>query len=100
LDLASGWLTVAGALHRAESDPDRLTELATQLDAGVALRRLASLAEVLGVTRLSDRLTPPASGARLVALDPRERIDEAWTDRRWRVRWPTSGQQARALVAA
>jgi hypothetical protein len=91
---------LAGALRRADLDPQRLAELAGQLDAGVAVRRIASIAEVLGLAQLADALPAPPRGARLVALDPQAPVEEAWTDTRWRVRWPIPPRQARALIDA
>lgn len=100
LDLCGGWGTLAGALPRADVDPERLVALAGQLDAGVAMRRIASIAEVLGLTKLSDALPLPPRQARLVALDPQEPVEERWTDTRWRVRWPMPPRQARVLIDA
>jgi predicted transcriptional regulator of viral defense system len=99
-DLAGGWLTLATALERASLDSEQLIQLSAQLDAAVALRRVASLAEVQGRVDVVRTLRPPDPTARVVPLDPREPGDEPWTDRRWRVRWPTSVSQARALVEA
>ncbi len=100
LDLCGGWSTLAGALRRADIDPERLAALAGQLDAGIAVRRIASVAEVLGLAQLSDALPLPPGQARLVALDPQAPAEEPWTDPRWRVRWPMSPRQARALIDA
>jgi hypothetical protein len=69
-----------------------------RLDAGIAVRRVASIAEVLGLTKLSDALPLPPLQVRLVALDPQEPVEEPWTDTRWRVRWPMPPRQARALI--
>lgn len=99
-DLAGGWLTLATALERASLDSDRLVQLSVQLDAAVALRRVASLAEVQGRVDVVRALQPPGPKARVVPLDPREPADDPWTDRRWRVRWPMSVSHARALVEA
>jgi predicted transcriptional regulator of viral defense system len=100
LDLCGGWGTLAGALLRADVDPERLVAFVGQLDAGIAVRRIASIAEVLGLTKLSDALPLPPRRARLVELDPQEPPEEPWTDTRWRVRWPMSPRQARALIDA
>jgi predicted transcriptional regulator of viral defense system len=98
LDLCGGWITLAGAVGRADLDPQRLSELAERWDAGVAVRRVGSIAEVLGLTQLADALPVPPRDTRLVALDPRAPVEEAWTDTRRRVRWPVSSRQARALI--
>ena len=100
LDLCGGWGTLAGALSRADIDPERLVALAGRLDAGIAVRRIASIAEVLGLTKLSDALPLPPRPQRLVALDPQAPAEEPWIDTRWRVRWPVPPHQARALVDA
>jgi predicted transcriptional regulator of viral defense system len=97
--LVGGWTTLATALNQSSYDPETLRQLAEQLNAGVALRRIASLADVTGVDDWSAALAPPPSNARLVLLDPQEAEEEPWTDLRWRVRWPTSRQQARELIA-
>jgi predicted transcriptional regulator of viral defense system len=100
LDLCGGWGTLAGALRRADIDPERVAALAGQLHAEIAVRRVASVAEVLGLTELSDALPLPPRSARLVPLDPQEPVEEPWTDTRWRVRWPVPPRQARALIEA
>jgi predicted transcriptional regulator of viral defense system len=99
-DLADGWVTLATALERASLEADELIRLSAQLDAGVALRRLASLAEFQGRVDLVRALRPPSPKTRVVPLDPREPADDPWTDRLWRVRWPVSARHARALVDA
>lgn len=97
--LVGGWNVVAGALTRARIDLTRLTELANELDGGPALRRLGSLDEALGRGQFADGLRPPASDARILPLDPRAPSEDPWTDERWRVRWPTSRQSGRELLA-
>jgi predicted transcriptional regulator of viral defense system len=98
--LAGGWSTLATALDHADADPQKLTALAEQLDAGIALRRVGSLAATHGLEELHAGLQPPAPDAPLVSLDPRAPLEEAWIDMRWRVRWPTSTRHARELVTA
>lgn len=98
--LAGGWTTIASALTRAQIGPDELTALAEQLNAGVALRRIGSLAEALGLDELAESLPSPSSAVRPIRLDPREPLEEPWTDARWRVRWPTSRHHAMELVSA
>jgi predicted transcriptional regulator of viral defense system len=100
LDLCGGWITLAGALRHADLDPQGLAELAGRLDVGVAVRRIASIAEVLGLTGLADALPAPPRDTRLLALDAQAPVEEAWTDTRWRVRWPMRSHQARALIDA
>ncbi len=98
--LVGGWATIAGALSSASVDPAALIVLAGRLNAGVALRRLASLAEAQGLGELADRLPSPPPDARLVALDPREPPVNPWTDRRWRVRWPIPPRHGAELAFA
>jgi len=97
--LVGGWKVVAEALMRARIDPSRLTELAHELDGSPALRRLGSLDETLGRGHFADSLRPPAGDARILPLDPRAPSEDPWTDGRWRVRWPTSRQSGRELIA-
>lgn len=97
--LAGGWTTIAEALSRADVDPARLSTLGERMMAGVALRRLGSLAEAIERRELAEGLPTPVPEARMVVLDPREPAERPWTDRRWRVRWPISPEQASELIA-
>jgi predicted transcriptional regulator of viral defense system len=94
--LIGGWSTIADAVSRAPIDPARIAALSDQLAASVALRRIGSLSQAVGLDELAESLPTPAADARIVALDPREPVEQPWTDRRWRVRWPTSPQRARS----
>jgi predicted transcriptional regulator of viral defense system len=98
--LVGGWTVVASALTQARPDPLELSELARELQAETALRRLGSLSEALSLDRLAESISPPATDASVLALDPRAPAEHPWTDRRWRVRWPVSGREARELIAA
>jgi predicted transcriptional regulator of viral defense system len=93
--LVGGWHTIAEALQADTWSPARLQRLARQLEMPVALRRIASLAEHVGAVSPSKFMPPPA-GARVVPLDPTdEPTDESWLDPVWRVRWPTTPEDAR-----
>jgi predicted transcriptional regulator of viral defense system len=98
--LVGGWTVVASALTQADVDPLRLSKLARDLNADPALRRIASLSEVLNLDHIADSIVPPAEQASLLALDPRSPAEDPWTDQRWRVRWPVSRRAGRELVAA
>jgi predicted transcriptional regulator of viral defense system len=97
--LVGGWTVLAGALKHARVDPAKLTELASELDAGPAIRRIGSLSEVLGLDRIAASLIPPAGDARVLPLDPQAPSEDPWTDERWRVRWPTSRRDSRELIS-
>jgi predicted transcriptional regulator of viral defense system len=98
--LVGGWTVVASALTHARVDPTKLTELARELDADPALRRLGSLGEALNLDRIAGAIRPPAGDARVLPLDPRAPSEDPWTDERWRVKWPTSRQDGRGLISA
>jgi len=97
--LVGGWTIVASALTNARVDSAKLTALASELDAGPAVRRLGSLSEVLGLDQVAAALIPPAGDARVLPLDPQAPSEDSWTDERWRVRWPTSRRASRGLIS-
>jgi predicted transcriptional regulator of viral defense system len=99
LTLVGGWTVVASAMKQARVDPAKLTELASELDAGPAIRRLGSLSEVLGLDQIEASLIPPAGDARVLPLDPQAPSEDPWTDERWRVRWPTSRRDSREVIS-
>lgn len=98
--LVGGWTVVASALTQARPDPLKLSELARELQAEPALRRLGSLSEALNLDRIAKSISPPAEDASVLALDPRAPTEAPWTDQRWRVRWPVSRREGRELIAA
>jgi predicted transcriptional regulator of viral defense system len=98
--LAGGWTTIASALTGASIDPQKLTELAEQLNADVALRRIGSLAEAQRLDELAESLLSPSPNARVIHLDPGAPPEEPSTDARWRVRWPISPRHVMELVSA
>lgn len=97
--LVGGWTVVANALTHAQLDPLKLSELARELHAEPALRRLGSLSEALNLDRIAENIAPPPRDASVLALDPRAPAEDPWTDRRWRVRWPVSRREGRQLIA-
>ena len=76
---------MASALTQARPDPLKLSELARELQAEPALRRLGSLSEALNLDRIAKSISPPAEDASVLALDPRAPTEAPWTDQRWRV---------------
>ena len=98
-DLAGGIETVVEALTSGESfDIDRLKALATELDAGPAIRRIGSLAEALKLEDLATGLEPmKPDTTTYVELEPaRSRsstADEEARDREWGVKWRTSPEE-------
>jgi predicted transcriptional regulator of viral defense system len=98
--LVGGWTVVASALTHAQLDPLKLSELARELHAEPALRRLGSLSEALNLDRIADNIAPPPEDASVLPLDPRAPAEDPWMDRRWRVRWPVSRREGRELIAA
>lgn len=99
LDLVGGVTVLAEALTASSPNPDALNHLAHQLGAGVALRRIGSLAGQLRLPDLEQRLEPPDPASRSIRLDPRGRGDDepVFRDPQWRVVWPT---QPRRLAEA
>jgi len=98
--LAGGWLSVAEAVSHGSWDPKVIRSLARDLDAEIALRRFASIAEQSDHPELAARLPKPKPTAHPIPLDPREPSDEPWLDARWQVRWPMQPDRARELVGA
>jgi predicted transcriptional regulator of viral defense system len=95
LDLVGGVNVLAEALSAADVDPEVLSDLARDLGATTALRRIGSLADQLRLPGLEERLEPAATPARSIQLDPRSPTasDHVFRDRRWRVVWPTPPRQ-------
>jgi predicted transcriptional regulator of viral defense system len=99
LDLVGGATVLAEALSAADVNSDVLSQLARDVDASVALRRIGSLADQLRLPGLEQRLGLPKSPANTIPLDPRSPIEGGRTfrDPQWRVVWPT---QPRRLAEA
>jgi predicted transcriptional regulator of viral defense system len=87
-DLVGGYFPLAEALAGSRPDPTRLVELAEELDASAALRRVGSLADQLEVPHLAGVLEPDRPGFDL-DLDPQLKyMGSAFRDGKWRLRWP------------
>lgn len=94
LDLIGGVAILAEALGSRSVEPGHLEQLAHQLEAGPALRRLGTLADHLAIPGLAARLSPIALPASDIQLDPEEEAGDApFRDRRWRVVWPAEPDQ-------
>lgn len=88
-DLIGGYLPLAEVLVAAQPDRDQLVELAGDLDASAALRRIGSLADKLEVPGLANELEPLGPLTFDLDLDPSlKHAGTAFRDRKWRIRWP------------
>ena len=88
-DLVGGYFPLAEALAGSSPDPVRLLDLAEQLGAGPALRRIGSLADRLEIAGLAGELKPLATPRWDLDLDPGLRAEGgAFRDSVWRIRWP------------
>ncbi len=83
-DLAGGAATLAEALHARPADPAQLHELAGELHANAALRRLGSLADTLEIHWLASTLERPGPGGD-IWLEPHAKRHRAWRDSKWGV---------------
>ncbi len=88
-DLVGGYVPLAEALAGSDADPARLRDLAEELSAGPALRRIGSLADRLELTRLAGKLEPLTPPEWDLDLDPGLRGSSGgFRDGRWHIRWP------------
>jgi predicted transcriptional regulator of viral defense system len=88
-DLVGGYLQLAESLAGSKPDPHRLLEIAHQLRASPALRRLGSLADRLHLTQLAGELEPLDPPRWDLDLEPGlEKPGGAYRDKDWRIRWP------------
>jgi predicted transcriptional regulator of viral defense system len=88
-DLVGGYFPLAEALAGSNPDPTRLLDLAKQLDAGPALRRIGSLADRLELAGLAGELEPLTPPRWDLDLDPGLRESSSvFRDSMWRIRWP------------
>jgi len=88
-DLVGGYFPLAEALTGSDPSATRLLDLAEQLDAGPALRRIGSLADRLALVGLAGELKPLAPPRWDLDLDPGLRESSvAFRDSMWRIRWP------------
>jgi hypothetical protein len=74
-------------------------ELADELSAGPALRRIGSLADQLEIPDLAGKLGPHELADFDLELDPQLRyLNTAFRDRKWRIRWPAEPKAVRREV--
>jgi predicted transcriptional regulator of viral defense system len=98
-DLVGGYLPIAEALTGSQPNPGRLLELADELSAGAALRRIGSLADQLEIPELVGKLGPQDLADFDLELDPQLRnLNTAFRDRKWRIRWPAEPEAVRREV--
>jgi predicted transcriptional regulator of viral defense system len=89
MDLIGGAGVLAEALTVAQPDPAALQDLAQELGAAAALRRIGSLADQLPVPALADRLKALATPTSDIQMEPRHPATgkRSFRDRKWRVVW-------------
>ena len=99
-DLVGGYFPLAEALTGSKPDAPRLLDLARQLDADPALRRIGSLADRLELAGLAEKLKPLVPPRWDLDLDPGLRESSgAFRDSMWRIRWPVEPQAVAQEVA-
>lgn len=100
-DLVGGYFPLAEALAASKPDAARLRELAEQLDASPALRRIGSLADRLEIAGLAGKLKPLASPNWDLDLDPglRGELGSPFRDSIWRIRWPADPRAVAQEIA-
>jgi predicted transcriptional regulator of viral defense system len=99
-DLVGGYFPLAEALTASNFAATRLLDLAQQLDAAPALRRIGSLADRLEIAGLAGKLKPLAPPQWDLDLDPGFReASGAFRDSAWRIRWPVDPQAVAQEVA-
>jgi predicted transcriptional regulator of viral defense system len=95
--LAGGASRVAEALAAAKGTPG-LLDLAREVGAGAAYRRLGSIATTLSLPVARD--LEPLPWRTLIELDRKARGENGWVDKAWGVAWPYPASQVQAVVAA
>jgi len=99
-DLVGGYFPLAEALAASSPDAVRLRDMAEQLDASPAFRRIGSLADCLGLPGLAGKLVPQAPLSWDLDLDPGLRKSSgAFRDSKWRIRWPVDPRAVAREVA-
>ena len=95
--LSGGASRVAEALA-AVKDTTGLLDLAREVNAVVAYRRIGSLATALSL--LVGRDLEPLPWKTLIELDRNARGEKGWVDKTWGVAWPYPASELEAVVAA
>ncbi len=99
-DLVGGYFPLAEALAGSSPDATRLFDLAEQLDAGPALRRIGSLADRLELPGLAGKLWPLVPPRWDLDLDPGLRESSGvFRDSVWRIRWPADPRAVAQEIA-
>lgn len=91
--LAEAFAAVAHELHA-----ETLTDYARRLGWAAALRRLGSLADALALAPLEGALQPLRPITADLDLEPGSDEPVVWRDSRWRVRWPRTVDELRAVI--
>lgn len=99
--LAGGWGAIAQALQTGRSHQPTLERLARELNMYPALRRIASISDVVGTGGRDWRVRMPKGATRPIPLDPSDSADaDPWVDSKWMVAWPEQpGRLIEALIA-
>lgn len=106
LDAAKRPSLVGGASVLAEAvvaaadsvDTAKLTHYAQALGWASAIRRIGSIADALDVPKLAGQLHPLSRLTADLDLEPGTSEAYAWRDSRWRIRWPLSLDEIRAVA--
>lgn len=99
-DLVGGYFPLAEALAASRPDPDRLRNLAEELSAGPALRRVGSLVDCLELAGLAGKLKPLTPPEWDLDLDPDLRESSGgFRDGRWHIRWPVEPRSVADEIA-
>jgi len=88
-DLVGGYFPLVEALADSEAGPSRLLDLADQLQASPAVRRIGSIVDQLQLPRLAGELKPLVAPQWDIDLDPGlKESNGVFRDATWRIRWP------------
>ncbi len=95
--LTGGAARLAEALAAAE-ETSNLADLASQLNASAAYRRIGSIATTLQLPIARDLRPKPWES--LVELDPTSDRHRGWVDKTWGVAWPYPSSELESVAAA